>query len=173
MATPAIHVETPRLHVEMAVPPQISDYLSERGVNFDVVTHTETFSAIQEARTLGIEAGEVAKVVVIHHQDGMALLALPARSHADMKAVREALGDHDLRLATEDEMFRDLPDYAPGTVPPLGELVGARLYLDAHLAENETVVFAAGTHTDSIRMRMSDLRNLGPHTIVEVCQTAG
>ncbi len=135
----------------MAVPPQISGFLSKRGVNFDVFAHGETFTAVEEARTLGIEAGEVAKVVVIHYQDGAALLALPARSHADMKAVREALGDHPVRLATENEMSRDLPNYAPGTVPPFGELVGAPLYLDAHLAEHETVVFAAGTHTESIR----------------------
>jgi len=157
----------------MAVPPQISGFLSGRGVSFDVFTHAESFTAVAEAKTLGIEAGEVAKVVVVHYQDGMALLVLPARSHADMKAVREALGDHHVRLATENEMSRDLPNYAPGTVPPFGELVGAPLYLDAHLAEHETVVFGAGTHTDSIRMRMSDLRTLGPHTIVEVCLTAG
>jgi Ala-tRNA(Pro) deacylase len=157
----------------MAVPPRISGFLSGRGVNFDIFTHAEAFTAVEEARKLGIEAGDVAKVVVIRYQDRMALLVLPARSHADMKAVREALGDHQVRLATENEMSRELPNYAPGTVPPFGELVGAPLYLDAHLAEHETVVFGAGTHTDSIRMRTSDLRTLGPHTIVEICQTAG
>ena len=55
---------------------------------------------------------------------------------------------------------------------PVESPQGAQLYLDAHLAEHETVVFSAGTHTDSIRMRVSDLRTLGTHTIVEVCQTA-
>lgn len=154
----------------MAVPENITAFLSGKGVAFDAVAHGETFTSVEEAQALGIEAGEVAKVIVVRHAGGTALFALPATSRTDMRAVREALGDKNARFATEEEMARDLPEFALGSVPPFGELAGAPLYLDTHLADHQTVVFAAGTHTDSIKMRVEDLRALGPHTVTEVCR---
>lgn len=154
----------------MALPAKVADFLKRKGASFEAVSHAETFSSAEEAQTLGIEAGAVAKVIVVRHAGGLALFALPASSRTDMKAVREALGDKNARFATEEEMARDLSGYALGSAPPFAELVGAPLYLDQHLADHETVVFAAGTHTDSIKMGVADLRALGPHTVVEVCR---
>jgi Ala-tRNA(Pro) deacylase len=154
----------------MAVPAKISTFLSSKGVTFEAVEHAETLSSVEEAQALGIEAGEVAKVIVVRHGGRTALFALPAGSRTDMKAVREALGDKNARFATEEEMAQDLRDYALGSVPPFSDLVGATLYLDRHLADHQTVVFAAGTHTDSIKMAVADLRALGPHDVGEFCR---
>ena len=154
----------------MAGTEKVTEYLGRKSAAFELVSHAETLSSIEEARALGIDAGDVAKVIVVHHAGGLALFALPAGSRTKMSAVHDAVGDKHARFATEDEMARELPDYALGSVPPFAELVGAPLYLDQHLAEHEMVVFAAGTHTDSIKMAVSALRDLGPHELVEVCK---
>jgi Ala-tRNA(Pro) deacylase len=154
----------------MAVPQGIASYLASRGISFDAISHAEALSSIDEARALGVEADEVAKVIVVRHAGGWALVALPASARTDMRAVRAALGDSRARFASEGEMAERFPEYALGAVPPLVELVGAPLFLDRHLAEDETVVFAAGTHTDSIRMAVGDLRGLAPHELVEACR---
>jgi Ala-tRNA(Pro) deacylase len=156
----------------MAGTEKVTEYLGRKGAAFELVSHAETLSSIDEARALGIDAGEVAKVIVVHHAGGLALFALPAGSRTSMGAVHKAVGDAHARFATEDEMARELPDYALGSVPPIAELVRAPLYLDRHLAEHDMVVFAAGTHTDSIKMTVSALRDLGPHEIVEVCHVS-
>jgi Ala-tRNA(Pro) deacylase len=153
----------------MAIPKKIERFLKKKGVAFDPVSHAETFTSSEEAQALGVEAGEVGKVIVVHHAKGKALFALPASSRIDMKAVREALDDKNARFATEDEMAKELRDYALGSAPPFAELIKAPLFLDRHLAGHETVVFSAGTHTDSIRMRVEDLKGLGPHTVAELC----
>ena len=152
---------------------KVTEYLGRKGAAFELVSHAETLSSIDEARALGIDAGEVAKVIVVHHASGLALFALPAGSRTSMKAVHHAVDDGHARFATEDEMARELPDFALGSVPPFAELVGAPLYLDTHIVEHDSVVFAAGTHTDSIRMAVSDLQALAPHEVVEICRTSG
>lgn len=153
----------------MAIPKKIGSFLKKKGAAFEAVAHEETFSSVEEAQALGVEAGEVAKVIVVHHAGGTALFTLPASSRIDMKAVRNAVDDKNARFATEEEMARDLRDYALGSVPPFGDLVRAALFLDQHLADHESVVFAAGTHTDSIKMKVADLRALGANTVLEVC----
>lgn len=163
----------PGLHSKpMASTEKVTEYLSRKAAAFELVSHAETLSSVEEARALGIEAGEVGKVIVVRHAGGLALFALPASSRTNMAAVRDAVGDKHARFATEDEMAHDLPDYALGSVPPFAELIGAPLFLDRHLADHEMVVFAAGTHTDSVRMTVSALRGLGPHELVEVCRTS-
>lgn len=156
----------------MAIPGKITEFLKRKGVTFEAISHGETLSSVEEARALGIEADEVAKVIVVHHATGRALFALPANRRVDMKAVRQALEDRHARFANEEEMARDLPDFALGSVPPFGELADAVPFVDHHLAGHDTVVFAAGTHTDSIRIRVADVLALARNNLVEVCQTS-
>lgn len=154
----------------MAVPAIVTDLLDRKGVPYDVLSHAETFSSVEEAGALGIGADEVAKVLVVHSEGGRALFVLPASHRIDLHLVREAVEDRHARLATEDEMQRDLPAFALGSVPPIGELAKAAVFVDHHLTGHGTVAFAAGTHSDSIRMRVADLLALGPHAVVEVCR---
>jgi Ala-tRNA(Pro) deacylase len=154
----------------MAVPEKITEFLRGKGASFEEVAHDEAFTSVEESQSLGVEVGEVAKVIVVKLEGGYALVALPASEKTNMRGFRKIIGDKHARFASEEEMERDYPDYALGSVPPFGELVGAPLYIDTHLAEHDTVVFAAGTHTDSIKMRVEDLKNLGPHEVIEACR---
>lgn len=47
-----------------------------------------------------------------------------------------------------------------GAVPPFGGPIGDRTILDFRLADRESVVFEAGTHDRSIRLRTADLLRL-------------
>jgi Ala-tRNA(Pro) deacylase len=60
-------------------------------------------------------------------------------------------------MATEEEIEKDFPNYELGAVPPLGSLVGAPTYVDPEVMGHDTLVFAAGTQTESIRVRSEDL----------------
>src|SRR5207248_10096484 len=65
--------------------------------------------------------------------------------------------DRHVRLATEQELLRDFPDFELGALPPLGSLLGAPLYVDQEVLQHETVVFAAGSQTESVQIRTADL----------------
>jgi Ala-tRNA(Pro) deacylase len=74
-----------------------------------------------------------------------------------MHLVQAAVGDRHVRLATEQELRRDFPGIELGALPPLGSLLGAPLYVDQEVLQHETVVFAAGSQTESVQLRTADL----------------
>ncbi len=57
----------------------------------------------------------------------------------------------------EQELLRDFPDFELGALPPLGSLLGAPLYVDQEVLQHETVVFAAGSQTESVQLKTADL----------------
>jgi Ala-tRNA(Pro) deacylase len=88
---------------------------------------------------------------------GYALMAVPATCRLDMHLVQAAVGDRHVRFATEEELLRDFPGIELSTLPPLGSLLGAQLYVDQEVLQHETVVFAAGSQTESVQIRTADL----------------
>jgi Ala-tRNA(Pro) deacylase len=123
-----------------------------------MVTPTaQTYTSTAEARALGIDASEVLKTVAMRVAGGYALMAVPATCRLDMHLVRAAAGDPHARLATEEELLRDFPGIELGALPPLGSLLGAPLYVDQEVLQHETVVFAAGSQTESVQIKTADL----------------
>lgn len=137
--------------------PSVIEHLTSRGVPFEAISHEKAYTSTEEARALGIGADEVVKTVVLDTASGHALVAVPGFRRLDMKLVEQAVGDHHARLASEDELARDFPDYELGALPPIGSLLGAPLYVDPEIMAHETVVFAAGRQTESVKVRTEDL----------------
>jgi len=135
----------------------VTEHLQTRGVPFEAIAHPQAYTSIAEARALGIDAGEVLKTVAVRVAGGYALMAVPATCRLDMRLVRAAAGDRHVRLATEQELRRDFPGIELGALPPLGSLLGAPLYVDQELLQHETVVFAAGSQTESVQLKTADL----------------
>lgn len=135
----------------------VREYLDRRGVPFEAISHEETYTAIDEARALGISADEVVKTVVLRTRSGDALAVVPGSRRLDMHLVREALADPHARLATEDELERDYPGIELGGFPPLGSMLGLPTLVDPDVFAHETVVFAAGSQRESVKVRSEDL----------------
>jgi Ala-tRNA(Pro) deacylase len=135
---------------------QVTEHLETHGVPFEAIAHQQAYTSIAEARALGINASEVLKTVAVRVAGGYALMAVPATCRLDMHLVQAAVGDCHVRLATEQEL-RDFPGIELGALPPLGSLLGAPLYVDQEVLQHETVVFAAGSQTESVQIRTADL----------------
>lgn len=135
----------------------VSEYLEKRGVTFEATSHPETYTSVDEARALGIAADEVLKAVMLNTASGYRLAVVPASRRLDMKLVEKALGDKHARLATEQELELDFPGYELGALPPLGSLLSVPTYVDPEVMGHEMIVFAAGSRTDSVKVRTKDL----------------
>lgn len=135
----------------------VTDYLTRRGMVFEVADHPRAVTSLEEARALGIAADEVAKTVALTTGRGHALLVLPASRRLDLRLAREAVGDHGARLATEDELEQAFPDCELGALPPLGSLLGVPAFVDPEVMEHDSVIFAAGTQTASVKANPADL----------------
>ena len=144
----------------------VTEHLEQRGAAFEVLPHRQAYTSIDEARALGVDADEVLKTLAVRTGPGYVLVVIPAARRLDLQLVREALGDNHARLATEEELGRDFPDYQLGALPPLGALVGAEVYVDPEVLGHDTVVFAAGTQTESVKMSTQELFGTGGITTV-------
>jgi Ala-tRNA(Pro) deacylase len=135
----------------------VTEHLEQRGIAFELIPHQQAYTSTEEARALGVDAGEVLKTLAVRTLSGYALAVIPASRRLDLHLVRDALGDRHARLATEEELGRDFAGYQLGALPPLGVLVGARVYVDPEVLRHDTVAFAAGTQTESVKLPTEEL----------------
>jgi Ala-tRNA(Pro) deacylase len=135
----------------------VTEHLEQRGSAFELLPHRQAYTSTDEARALGIDAGEVLKTLAVRSGPGYVLAVIPASCRLDLHLVGDALSDHQARLASEEELARDFPGYQLGALPPLGALLGSQVFLDPEVLEHDLVVFAAGSQTESVRMRTREL----------------
>lgn len=144
----------------MACNKQLETYLREQQVPYAVQHHRTTYTAHDTAVTEHIPDAQVAKVVIAIAAEQPVMLVLPATATVEMARVSAVLGVPAVRLAHEWEFANIFPDCEIGAMPPFGHLYGLPVYVDQGLAANETIVFAAGTYTHTIRMAYADFARL-------------
>ena len=144
----------------LRAPQNLVDELERASITYELIDHARTASAAAEARALGVAAQNVAKTVVLMTPEGFVRAVLPASDRLDLGKLREILETKDVELATEAVLAGAYPEFELGAVPPLTGGDGDRVLVDRRLCENELVVFEAGTHEQSLRLRTSDLVEL-------------
>lgn len=151
----------------------IVNALTERGAHFEVVHHAPATDAVQESGMLGMSSEDVLKTVILDTATGHALAVLPACRRLDMDLVREAVGDRQVRLASEGEIVRDCPGCELGGLPPLGSLLAMPVYMDSEVLAHRVVAFAAGTQTDSVKGPTEELFQGEQVTVAPIAQRPG
>ncbi|TAK35713.1 MAG: YbaK/EbsC family protein [Chloroflexota bacterium] len=139
---------------------QVEDYLKAQGVQFQEVHHPLAYTAQDVAASEHVSGRLVAKVVMAMSGDKPYMLVLPASLKVDLEKARQSLGLTDLRLASESDFERLFPGCEVGAMPPFGNLYGLPVYVDPRLAEDPEIIFQAGTHTETIKIRYSDFERL-------------
>ncbi len=142
-----------------------TEHLERKGVPFETIPHTKAFTSIDEARALGVQADEVVKTLLLDVPEGHALAVVPGDQRLDVKLAAKALGESHTRLATEEEIQQDLPDFDLGCLPPIGSLLGVPEYVDPEVMRHRTIVFAAGRQTESVKVLTEDLFRNEPVTV--------
>jgi prolyl-tRNA editing enzyme YbaK/EbsC (Cys-tRNA(Pro) deacylase) len=144
--------------------------LAQEQIGYELLRHPPTKRATEEASALHVSPDEVAKTIVLVTQHGRVRVVIPASERVDLRRAREALADGKrVRLASEAELASAYPMYEVGAVPPVGGPAGDRVLVDPRLAARESVVFEAGSHAESMRMRTADLVRMSGAEIVDVC----
>lgn len=149
----------------MSCKERLEDFLRQNNVPFQVQHHPVAYTAQEVAASEHVPGKNLAKVVVAIADGSLYLLALPATHRVDLREAERVLGRRPVRLAREDEIAAALPDCDVGAIPPFGNLFGLPVYVDPALAEDDVIVFQAGTHTDTISMTYADFERLAKPTI--------
>ena len=146
---------------------RLENYLRENGVPFEVQHHPRVITAQEVAAAEHVPGKMLAKVVMVLADGEMVVLALPAPYQVDLEKVGAVLGAKEVRLADEGEFEDAFPDCEVGAMPPFGNLYGLPVYAEKTLAEDETIFFRAGTHTDTMSIKYADFERLVGPTVAE------
>jgi Ala-tRNA(Pro) deacylase len=147
----------------------VTRFLDEAGVDFDVLDHAHTERAADEAAALGIAPEEVAKTLVLVAPTGNVRAVLAASERIDVHKVAAVLGvgGKKVHLASEDDLARDYSDFELGAVPPFGG-PDDDVLVDEELAARDSVVLEAGTHERSVRLKAADLVRLARAQVADI-----
>jgi Ala-tRNA(Pro) deacylase len=135
----------------------VTEHLEKQGIRFELIPHPPATSALEEAEVLDLEPDEVVKAVVLDVETGHALAVVPASRRIDLDLLREALGEPNARLASEEEIARDFPEFELGAMPPLPSMLHVPVVIDPSVLERTSITFAAGTTRGSVRTAPSAL----------------
>lgn len=139
---------------------KLQTYLRENGVPFEIQHHRLAYTAHEVAASEHLAAKKMAKVVMVVADGLLAMLVVPATHRVDLAVTAATLGVQEVRLATEPEFQHAFRDCDVGAMPPFGNLYGIPVYVDSALAEEETIVFQACTHTETMSLKYADFARL-------------
>lgn len=148
----------------MAIAITLQEYLSDRHIDYDVVTHERTSSSLQTARASHISSDSVAKGVVLTREGGYVIAVLPASCRVQLGAIEKML-QCPVRLATEEEISGLFPDCEAGAVPAIGAAYALDCVVDDNLEAQTEIYLEGGDHRSLIhlpRERFSDLMKDAP-----------
>ena len=141
------------------MPKRLIDCLDENKISYEILSHPEAFASQRIAQAEHVKGRRHAKEVMVKSTEQHMMAVLPAERRIDLEKLGKIVGQ-DISLESEGEFEPLFPDCAIGAMPPFGNLYGVPTYVDKSLAEEDYIVFEAGTHTDAIKLSYHDYERL-------------
>jgi len=151
----------------MAARQRLEKYLREEGVQFETISHPVAYTAQEVAAAQHTPGSQLAKVAMVDADGEMVMLVLPASYRIDFPKLRAALAAKKVRLAKEEEFAGVFTDSEVGAMPPFGNLYEVPVYVDASLSKVGDMVFKAGSHTNSLKMKYADYERLAKPEVID------
>ena len=154
---------------------RLEAYLRENGVPYQSQHHARVITAQEVAAAEHVPGKMFAKTVIVLPADevNMVMLVLPAPYHVNPRKASAALGASEVHLADEERFADAFPDCDVGAMPPFGNLYDVPVYADRTLVEDETIVFRAGTHTDTMSVSYADFEKLVRPNLADFADPSG
>lgn len=139
---------------------RLKEFLDANNIKYVTVAHSQAFTSQEIAASAHISGKELAKTVMIKVDGKMAMAVIPASKKVDFGLLKGVTGGQKVELATENEFRYKFPECEIGAMPPFGNLYGMEVFVAEALAEDETIAFNAGSHTELIKLAYSDFYRL-------------
>lgn len=139
---------------------KIKKLLNENKVEYELFEHEHVHTSEDAAKVRGTKIEQAAKAIIIRSKSGkLAQFVLGGDRKIDLKIIKkEILGEKNVSLASPEEVLK-ATGCTIGSVPPFAKLFDEPMqqYFDKDLlGTQEYIVFSAGTHNDSIKMKSVD-----------------
>ncbi|PIQ83984.1 MAG: deacylase [Candidatus Omnitrophica bacterium CG11_big_fil_rev_8_21_14_0_20_63_9] len=144
----------------MAISQKLKAFLDESKAKYTVAKHPVVYTAQEIAAAQHVPGRQLAKSVLVKTDQGIALAVLPAIALIDFKKLKAALNTKSVSIGKEADIRVAFPDVEVGAMSPFGNLYGVPVIVDKTLSQAQDIVFNAGSHTETIKMRYADFTKL-------------
>jgi Ala-tRNA(Pro) deacylase len=144
----------------MAVSERLKAFLDQAKVPYTVAKHPVVYTAQEIAATQHVPGRQLAKCVLVNTDRAPVLAVLPAIELIHLPKLKALLGAKTLTIGKETDIKRCFPDVEVGAMSPFGNLYTVPVVVDWTLGESDEIVFNAGSHTETIKMRYRDFAAL-------------
>lgn len=143
----------------MTIAKTVAQHLKDRGIHYDVITHSKTGSSTESAQCAHVSGDRIAKGVVVRDGTDYLLAVVPGEHYLDIRSLGEQL-KRDLEMADESELGKLFSDCEEGAVPALGIAYGLTTLVDESLLQQPELYFEAGDHKSLIHVKEVDFEVL-------------
>jgi len=150
----------------MTMTATVQSYLENNGIPYDVIQHRTTSTSLSTARLANVDAGQVAKPVILEDELGYLMAIVPANMHVKIGRLNKILNRH-MGLATEQELRRLFYDCNLGAIPPLAYAYNMQCIIDDELLHCDDIYFESGNHEELVHIKGKDFQRLmssAPHS---------
>ncbi len=140
---------------------KLRDYIEERGITYDVLSHDPTPSASKTAQASHVSGNRIAKGVVLKDGERFMLAVLQASHQIRFDALERALHRR-VTLASEEEMETLFEDCKAGAVPAIGSAYGLEVIMDESLPLDSDLYLEGGDHASLLHIPAGAMELLMP-----------
>lgn len=141
----------------MTMSVSLSSYLANQQIHYDILEHVHTDNSLATAEAAHVAPQQVAKAVVVKHNNHYTMCVLPA-SHQLILEWLEYEQQLAYELADEQELRRLFPDCELGAIPCIGQAFDMDVIVDTALMENKDVYIEGGDHRQLVHVSNRDFQ---------------
>src|SRR5213594_1991474 len=101
---------------------RLKEFLDREGIRYSSQPHSTAYTAQEVAASAHIPGKQFTKTVIVHIDEKLAMVVLPANRKVILQDLRDMTGSDRVALASEAEFQQLFPDCEPGAMPPFGNL---------------------------------------------------
>lgn len=138
---------------------KIVKLLQDNQIDCQLLEHEPVYTSEQAAKIRGSSLKQGAKALIFYADKKPIMIVVSGDKKVDIKKFKITHHVKDLRMATPGEV-EELMGVKIGAVHPLGVIHDLPTYVDKGLGRDEEIIFNAGLHTKSIKMKYCDYYSL-------------
>lgn len=148
----------------MSISSKIWKYLEKQGAKAQKVDHKKVYTTMDLAHTLKEKLNKIGKTLLVKADGKYYMILVPGHYYLDLNKVKKALKVKKAILADE-KYIKKMLDMVPGALHPFTGISKVQLLLDKAMLRAEEAVIRAGSFTESLRMKVKDLKKMENATL--------
>jgi Ala-tRNA(Pro) deacylase len=129
----------------MSMAHSVEEFLKSRHVDYELVGHPRSVSALRTARLAHVPGDQLAKSVLLEDESGYLMAVIPSTHRVHLGMLHHQL-QRRMGLAIESEVTELFRDCDPGAIPAIGPAYRVATIIDDRLLQQPDVYFEAGDH---------------------------